>query len=78
MFDKTIQLVSSDGNVALSVTAGTEGVKSLILSMGKNWHPVTEQQLMDICAPAIQAWFEAQDAPPSPVAPPSGSSGPVC
>jgi hypothetical protein len=79
MFDKTIALQSTDGSLQLVVVAGTEGLKSLTLSSGAMKQQVTAQQLMDICAPAIKTWFvEGKYAPPSPVAPPSGSSGPVC
>ena len=58
MFDKTFNLTSSDGTVTLSITAGTEGVKSILLSCPPAPAKlVTQQQLIDLMAPPIRDWF---------------------
>jgi hypothetical protein len=61
MFDKTITLSSSSGQTLLRITAGTEGVKSLLLETPSpdgqppaQFRPVTEQILMDYIEEAIK------------------------
>ena len=74
MFDKTINLTSTDGQVSLQVVAGSEGVKSLTL-ISPPFPPqqVTAQKLMDITAVAIREWF-ANAVPPAPAAPPASAT----
>jgi hypothetical protein len=57
MFDKTITLTSTDGTVTVSIVAGTEGIKSILLTcLVAAPKRVTPQQLIDIVAPAIKEW----------------------
>jgi hypothetical protein len=61
MFDKTFTLTSTDGQVNLSITAGTEGVKSIVVSDGPNmpsrFKTVSAQQLIDLVAPALKEFL---------------------
>ena len=58
MFDKTITLTSTDGTVSLSITAGTEGVKSILISSPTGaLKSVTSQKLIDIVTPALREWL---------------------
>ena len=61
MFDKEITLTSSDGTVSIDIVAGTEGVKCIVLhAITSGIHKtITQQQLIDICAPALKAWADA-------------------
>lgn len=65
MFDKTISLTSTDKSVTLEITAGTEGVK-LITVHGVDFpsYVVSEQELIDLVAPAIKAHYEPPPAAP--------------
>jgi hypothetical protein len=75
MFDKTIVLTSTDSTVSLSITAGTEGVKSILISAAEGQPPkaVTAQKLIDVVAPTLREWFNAPPAPAPISSAPSGS-----
>jgi hypothetical protein len=60
MFDKTITLTSTDGTVSLWITAGTEGVKSILInSPTAAAKAITAQKLIDIVTPALREWLNA-------------------
>jgi hypothetical protein len=75
MFDKEFEFGSTDQTVRLELKAGPSGVKSMALIVA-DCAPIviTEQQLMDITAPALLAWAKAKNAPPASA--PAGASGP--
>jgi hypothetical protein len=63
MFDRTIILTSNvslgggtDNTVTLTIKAGTEGLKSLIVNVDGQDHPITERQLIDLAAPTLLSW----------------------
>jgi hypothetical protein len=60
MFDQTIALTSTDKSVTLSIKAGTEGVKSITLDAAGRILSVTTQQLIDLCAPALEEFASRQ------------------
>jgi hypothetical protein len=66
MFDKTFTLSSTDGSVSVEITAGTEGVRSIVLiSSPLPSKPVTEQELIDLLAPAVKEYLANASPGPS-------------
>ena len=46
MFDKTVTIASTDGSIKLIITAGTEGLKTLMLRTPNSLSVVTPQEAM--------------------------------
>jgi hypothetical protein len=47
MFDKTVTISSTDGSIKLIITAGTEGLKTLMLRTPNSLSVVTPEEAMD-------------------------------
>lgn len=59
MFDETIQIVSTDSSVGLTIMADRKGIKTLTLHVDGKDYALTPQKLIDIAAPGIKAYAAA-------------------
>jgi hypothetical protein len=68
MFDRKIDLTSTDSSITLSIVAGSEGLKSMAVTpLGGVAKAITPQQLIDLATPAIKEWLDApSSAAPAP------------
>jgi len=55
MFDKTVTIASTDGSIKLIITAGTEGLKTLMQRTPNSLSVVTPQEAMDWLKRGLEA-----------------------